>query len=472
MKNSHVFKSEIDRWFEQNREQMIDDICELISIRSVRGNPEDGKPFGAGPAMALEKAAGLIKSRGFNVTNFDNYMITADINGQEPELGILAHLDVVCEGTGWNTDPFRAEIIDGRLYGRGTSDDKGPAVAALYAMSAVRDIAPNLTRGCQLILGSAEETGSEDLAYYRKKEKMPPYVFTPDADFPVINIEKGRFAPGFAANWEENINLPRIISIKGGDTTNIVPNFASAIIEGMQADAVEKLCAEFSKKTGAAISASASDGQIQIEARGSSAHAAHPEDGINAQTALLSMLTSMPFAESEGFERLCALAKLFPHGDTSGNASGIAMQDEISGKLTLNFGVLRYDITGLEGTIDIRMPVCAPEEDIADKIDKLLYFSGIRTKDRTTLTLCHHVDEKSEFVQTLLNVYEEYTGEKGYCRAVGGGTYVHGIPGGVAFGCAMPEIDYKIHGANEFIGVDEIILSAKMFAAVILDMCL
>jgi succinyl-diaminopimelate desuccinylase len=72
-------------------------------------------------------------------------------------------------------------------------------------------------------------------------------------------------------------------------------------------------------------------------------------------------------------------------------------------------------------------------------------------------------------VRSLLRIYEEYTGEAGSCLSIGGQTYVHGIPGGVAFGCAFPGVDCRIHGANEYIGVDELILSAKMFTQAIID---
>ena len=237
----------IEAYFEAHQQEMLEDICRLVRIRSVREPAEPGKPFGHGPWLALEEARKLLEEKGFAVRNFDHYVMDADLpgkDGKEPMLGILAHLDVVEEGRGWTMNPYEPVIKDGCIYGRGTADDKGPAIAGLYAMMAAREIEPELTRGVRLILGSAEETGSQDLDYYLAREKAPEWCFSPDADFPVINIEKGRYAPAFSAKWEAQTQLPRVKYAKGGATVNIVPQNAEALVEGvaeaiMQSDATK-----------------------------------------------------------------------------------------------------------------------------------------------------------------------------------------------------------------------------------------
>ena len=193
-KSDPNFRQRLDDWFDTHLNELLSDLRELIAIRSVEGAPSAGKPYGDGPAQALSKASQLLEQYGFTVYNFENRVITADLNEKTPALGILAHLDVVEEGTGWNTDPFELTITEngGMLLGRGVSDDKGPAVAALYAMRAVRELFPELSAGCRLILGSAEETGMDDLKHYSAAHKYPPYVFSPDADYPLINTEIGR----------------------------------------------------------------------------------------------------------------------------------------------------------------------------------------------------------------------------------------------------------------------------------------
>ena len=167
-------------------------------------------PFGRGLADALALALGMVKELGLASRNFDNYVGTADLNDRETRLGILAHLDVVGEGAGWSSPPYAAYVKDGMLYGRGAQDDKGPLVAALYAMKAVRDLGLPLRFNARLIMGTDEETDSADLAYYAARERFPPMTFSPDASFPVINGEKGHFSPVFEAHWAEGGALPRV----------------------------------------------------------------------------------------------------------------------------------------------------------------------------------------------------------------------------------------------------------------------
>jgi len=339
----------------------------------------------------------------------------------------------------------------------------------MYAMYCVRDLFPDLKHGVQILLGSAEETGFDDIISYRETNILPPNVFTPDAGFPLINVEKGRYVQAFGAKWEKSKELPRIVSITGGKTQNVVPNHATAVIEGFSKDEAETFCKEFTTKTGVNLSVS-EELMLTITAEGTAAHASMPERGNNAQTALIKMLTSMPFAESESFLNLKALDRLFPHGDNHGKALGVDMKDDIAGRITVNFGVLRFDELEFSGNFDSRTPICADKTDLTDMTRYALENEGLSVSYFDIIE-SHHVPEDSRFVKNLLRVYEEYTGKPGYCYAMGGLTYAHGIPGGVAFGCTMPDDDNRVHGASEYISKEQLILSAKMFAMSIVDFC-
>lgn len=471
MKNNSDMRTKIDAWFDQHADELIKDVGKLVAVKSIRGEALPGKPYGEGPAAALQAASAILKEKGFDAQNFENHVITADLNGQAPLLGVLAHLDTVGVGEGWKTDPFTAKTVDGLLYGRGVIDNKGPAVAAIYALKAVSEIAPALEKGCRLIIGSAEETGHDDLIHYSKSNKMPPNVFTPDASYPVVNLEKGRFVPTFGTTWTESKTMPRVVSIKGGESTNVVPNYAEAVVEGeLPLAYIQALCVVLSSKTGALMSAARYHDGIKITSSGKAAHAMMPAEGINAQTTLLSVLAELPLAESACRTSINALNKLLPFGDTSGKALGITMQDDISGELTLNFGVLSLDLNGFTADFDCRSPKCATGENLDDIAIKALKDAGFTVSD-VNKTACHHTPEDSVFVQTLLKIYETYTGKKGECLALGGQTYVHDIDGGVAFGPAFPGVDNRLHGANEFIAVSDLILSAKMYTQIIIDMC-
>jgi succinyl-diaminopimelate desuccinylase len=463
-------RGKIDDWFYGRAASMIADIDRLVRIQSVRGDALPGKPYGEGPAAALEAASEILRSKAFQVKNFENRVITVDLNEHEPALGILAHLDIVPAGEGWDSNPFELVVRDGVLCGRGTADDKGPAVAAIYAMCAARELAPELEKGCRLMLGSAEETGHDDMECYMKAHRMPPNVFSPDSDYPVVNLEKGRYVPSFGVEWTEEKAMPRVVSIKGGDTANVVPRHAEAVVEGMALEDIDALCGSFSRKTGAVLMAEPWGEAVRITSEGRASHAMAPSKGINAQTALLSLLAVLPLAESRSFSAIRSLNRLFPHGDTSGTALGVAMDDELSGELTLNFGVLAMTATGISGNFDSRLPVSVTEENMVAVADAMLRDAGFLVFNRQR-THCHHTPAESRFVQTLLRVYQEHTGLEGACLSFGGQTYVHNIDGGVAFGCSMPGVDNRLHDANEFIEIENLILSAKMFTQVILDMC-
>ena len=223
-----------EEYFNIHKDEMINDIFKLIRIKSDRGEAKEGMPFGEGPAKALEEALSIAASMGFNTKNYENYVGTVDFNEKEKALDILAHLDVVPVSDEWTvTKPFEPIIKDGKLYGRGASDDKGPAVTALYAMKAVKDLNIPLNKNVRLILGTDEECGSSDIKYYYDREEEAPMTFSPDADFPLINVEKGSFKPEFRAEFVEDKKLPRIVSVNSGIKVNVIPDRASAVIEGI-----------------------------------------------------------------------------------------------------------------------------------------------------------------------------------------------------------------------------------------------
>ena len=451
--------------------EMVRDLATLVAIPSVKGEPAEGMPFGEGPYNALMESKKLAEEMGFATKNFDNYVVSAEMNDKEAYLGILAHVDVVSECSGWTFPPYEGPVQDGRIYGRGSADDKGPAVVALWAAKAARELNPNLSKGCRIILGSAEETGSEDLAYYLPKEPAPPVSFSPDAEYPVINIEKGGYKPIFGAKWEEERALPRVTAIHGGTTTNIVTRECDAYVEGLALADVQAVCAKHQEKTGVEFTAVEENGLVHVHTLGVSAHAASPEGGKNAQIAMVGMLADLPLAQSRGQKAICDMARLFPFGDNYGAAMGVNIEDEKSGKLTLVFSKLQFGLTGFEAQFDSRCPICATEATVKNVVEKQFADCQFEFIARNRMSAPHYTPEDSPLVQTLLKTYERYTGLKGECLAIGGGTYVHDIEGGVAFGCALPGTDNRMHGADEFAVIDELMVSAKMFTQIILELC-
>lgn len=466
-----MYQEQIEAYFSDKQQQILEDICRLVRIKSEREEPKPNMPFGEGPCKALLEAQKMMDEKGFRTKNFDNYVVTGEINEHPAYLGILAHADVVSEGSGWTVPPYEGTVKDGCIYGRGTADDKGPAVVAMWALKAAQEINPNMSKGVRLIIGSAEETGSEDLDHYLPLEPAPPFSFSPDAEYPVINIEKGGHGPVFGRKWEESKALPRVTAIHGGTTKNIVTRECDAFVEGMSAAEIKAVCEKHEAATGVKFTVAEENGAVHIHTLGASAHAASPETGKNAQIAMVEMLADLPLAESECKDAICDMARLFPFGDNYGEALGVAQQDEISGRLTLVFSKLQLDLNGFEAQYDSRCPICATNENMRDVALKALTDCSFEILKKPNMFKPHHTPAESPFVQTLLSSYEKYTGLKGECLAIGGGTYVHSIEGGVAFGCALPGTDNRMHGADEFAVIDELMVSAKIFTQVILEMC-
>ena len=462
-------KDKISAFIDAQREDFIRDLKSLVDIKSVREAPGEGMPFGKGPARALEEAIKISASHGFDTINFENY--AGEITyGENPELMLLAHLDVVDEGDFCTYEPYNMKIVDGTAYGRGTTDDKGAMLCCLYAMKAARELFGEPKKGVRLVMGCGEETGSEDMDYYFSKREKLPYTLSPDADYPLINLEKGRFAPRFtktADNGGDRI----VTAFCGGTTGNIVPCKSSAVLKGITAAEAEESIRAVSERTGVEFTATEENGALTISALGVSAHAAHPVNGNNAQTALISLINTLPLSENEATQTFRALEKLFPHGETDGASAGVKMSDKTSGELTLNFGVLHFEDGVFTGSLDLRCPLCANEQNVKNVIAKAFSQNGIAFVGDPAMVPVHYVPEDAPVIKTALKVFEEYTGLKGECLAIGGGTYVHDIEGGVAFGIEFHGTDYRIHGADEFAVIDELLLTAKMYAAIIYELC-
>ena len=456
---------QIDEFIEDNTENMISDLASLVAIPSVRGAREDGYPFGREPARALEKFLEIAKRMGFAVKNHENYVGTVDFFQKgEPTLGILCHLDVVPVGTGWASPPFELARRRGYLYGRGVIDDKGPAVSVLYAMYALKKLGVKLNENVRFIVGTDEECGSSDLAYYKKKEALPPRLFTPDGSYPIINIEKGVVRGAFEAQIA-SVGEKTVLSLCGGDVVNAVPGTCTATVKGF--DAAE-IAAAAEKIGGATFTIDEKDGSAEILCAGKSAHASLPQGGTNAITAMIKLLASLDTDDgvSAVFDEL---SHIFVYGETDGASVGIKMSDKISGALTFVHSMASYDGKTYSGKFDIRFPVTQSSAAVREKIEKALACRGVKLTEWNGVEP-HYVDGNSDFVKTLLETYEHVTGKRGRCIAIGGGTYVHDT-NGVAFGAEFIGDKNNMHGANERMSIKLFKMNVRMYADAIIRLC-
>ena len=431
-------------------DNLVQDLRGCIALRSVLDESKctQEHPFGAKLTEALDYFLASASKMGFRTKNIDNMVGYAEM-GEGPKLvGVLAHLDVVPEGelAAWTYPPYAAEIHDGIIYGRGVVDDKGPAFAALHAMKALRDSGVKLGCRVRVIVGIDEETGSRCMVRYNKTEETPTLSFSPDANFPLINAEKGRLYSNFEREFAAGGAGPALVSMKGGTRPNVVPDKAEAVFEGEFAPADEKALA-----AAQGVTVTRADGKTTVAARGIAAHAMNPEKGDNAIIKLFAALGKAKWQPQGAPEYAAEVAKSF--ADTRCTGLGLARTDEVSGPLTCNLAILNYADGKLTLSTDMRYPVTLSGDDLIRDYEKALKALGAK------LTVNAHgkplyVDAASPLIKKLLEAYKNITGIEDQPRSTGGGTYCRNFPNAVSFGPNFPgDVDLD-HQPDERVSLD------------------
>lgn len=460
-------REKIHAYIDAQRETMIDSLATLIRIPSVKEPPATDAPFGTECARALHHTLALAEQLGMATKNLDNYIGYAELGEGDSLFGLLCHLDVVPEGDGWIHPCFGAEIEDGKMYGRGVLDDKGPALSALYAMAAIREAGIPLKRRVRLLLGCDEESGWEDIAYYRQHDVLPDMAISPDGGYPVVNVEKGILQVALRGEWAAASEERRLLSIIGGTRPNVVPGKAEAVVAGVTIEEIRGAINALSSEIAIDFDVQEASGGASITAIGLGAHASHPEMGRNAISGLLQLLNRLALDANGGRDTVARLAAAFPLDGHDGHAVGIRMEDQISGPLTCNLGLIEGGDGMLQATVDLRIPLSASSEAIM----QLLGSETGLSSTLTSFSAPHYVSEKSELVQTLLDVYAKETGLPSYCYAIGGGTYARAIENAVTFGCLFPGEADTMHQPEECVSLDNFILNTKIIAAAIVALC-
>ena len=461
----------LDKRIDELQGELIADIQKWVSIPSVQGAPEAGKPFGGVVASMLDLALETGRKYGFETRNVDYYAGDISMGSGEETMGMLAHLDVVPAGEGWHHDPFGGEIADGRIFGRGTIDDKGSALCALYAMRAVKECGIPLKDGVRLILGCDEETGMSDMRYYASKYKMPDYGFSPDAEFPLINIEKGGVNALLIRDCEgeADADIP-VLSIHAGKRPNVVPAYAEAVVDYRKAgfDRINAQIEEIAKENNWQLRAKdLGDGTACISADGILSHGSLPENGLNACGIVLIALNKMNAGGGSREAIRFAAEKLGLEPD--GASLNIKQADELSHHLSCNMGIVNFDGKRFEITLDIRYPLCATESDIMGNICMAASDYGFAVSCISHHTPLH-VPAEHKIVRGLLKVYNEIMHADAKPLAIGGGTYSRMMPNTVAFGVVFPDQEDCCHIADEYIEIDRLTTIVRLYAHAIVEL--
>lgn len=458
----HILNEYIDKVFDQ----LVADTQGFIAIESTLDESSAGSmaPFGKGIQEALEYALSKADSMGFETKNLDGYAGYAQLGNEGDLVGILAHVDVVPAAGEWMVPPYSGNIVDDKLYGRGSLDDKGPAMACLYAMRAIKECKLPFTKRARLLLGTDEETLARGIYYYLDREEAPVCGFSPDAEFPVIHAEKGIIRSQYILPCADK----DILFVEAGARLNVVPDRACARLCGVTEEEILFCVNDLSLRT--KVTAAKDDGGcINVEVRGIASHASNPEDGINAIQDLLLLLKALyPNTDSELKKCIHALADALKD-ETNGASAGLSCCDNVSGALTINTAILHINPENSVCKFDIRYPVTHDGEDILHKLEilaKKCFVNYELIQHKASL----YVEKDRPFIKDLQKAYEESIGETAECIAIGGGTYCRYVKNTVSFGPVFPGQPDLVHQANEYISLEDLKKITKIYAQAIYNM--
>ncbi|HFU4078664.1 TPA: dipeptidase PepV [Streptococcus suis] len=456
--------------FDKRKDEFLADLFDLLRINSERDDSQADvqHPFGPGPVRALDKFLEIAERDGYPTKNVDNYAGHFEFGEGDEVLGIFGHLDVVPAGSGWNTDPYEPQIIDGKLFARGSSDDKGPTMACYYGLKIIKELGLPTSKKVRFIVGTDEESGWADMDYYFEHVglPLPDFGFSPDAEFPIINGEKGNIT-AYLHFAGENSGAAKLHSFTGGLRENMVPESATAIISGELADLDSKLAAFTAAYSLNADAETLENGQVQVTVIGKSAHGSTPEEGVNGATYLAKFLSQFAFdGAAKAYLDLAGQVLLEDH---DGQKLGVAIYDEQMGALSMNAGVFKFDETSSDNTIalNFRYPKNTNPETIKAGLEKLGVEAVSLSEHGHTPHYCP-IDDP--MVATLLSVYEKHTGLKGHEQVIGGGTFGRLLKRGVAYGAMFPGDVNTMHQANEFIEVEQLYRAAAIYAEAIYEL--
>lgn len=431
----------------QVRDDFLASLKTLISYPSVLNEGENGTPFGQAIQDVLEKTLEIAQEMGFQTyLDPEGYYGYAEIGQGEELLAVLCHLDVVPAGDleDWQTPPFEATLKDGWLIGRGVQDDKGPSLAALYAVKSLLDQGVTFTKRIRFIFGTDEETLWRCMNRYNQLEEKADLGFAPDSSFPLTYAEKGLLqvklhGPG----WEDR-------PLQAGRALNVVPDKATYKGERLEEllPVIEQSGVNYTEETGA------------VTVLGLSKHSKDAAEGVNAIVGLaesLSMIQPHP-------------ALLFISDAVGEDATGAALfgeiKDEPSGALSFNIATLSIDEERSEIGIDIRIPVLADKDALVERLTEVAASYQLQYEEFDYVAPLY-VPLDSPLVSTLMEVYQEETGDQTPAMSSGGATFARTMENCVAYGALFPDALQTEHQANERAKLDDLYRAMEIYAETI-----
>ena len=450
-------RRDIEAFTAEHEEAIFRDIARLVAIDSVEGAPEENAPFGRGPRQALDMGLQIARELGLDTADCDGRLGYAAVGGDgERYLATITHLDIVPVGEGWTGDPFIMREHEGWIIGRGVLDDKGPSVLCLYALKYLKDRGVALRYPVRALLGANEETGMGDLTYYLEHFPAPLFCFSPDANFPLCNGEKGIFHGRIVSR----LPLGDILDIHGGVAPNVIPDKAEATVRA------EKLVG-----SGEVEVCEREPGVWHLLAHGKGGHASLPAGTRNAIGVLVDYLLEHGVGDENDRSFLQLIRKL--HAASDGSGLGVQADDGKFEPLTIIGGVIGVENGHMFQTVDSRYPTNTSGEQIAEGIR--VHAAGIAEVEAGRSSAPFYMPLDNPAVQVCINAYNAVTGENAKPYTIGGGTYARHFPNAVAFGPEHPERpqpDFAgpIHGVDEAACKDWLLEALKVYILALIEL--
>ncbi len=454
--NNKELAAAVERWGREHRDELVRDIIHIVNYKSISRPGEGGYAFGTDCKLCADAMTALGKQYGFTTENDGYYTMSVLLEGKrEKEIGMLGHLDVVPEGTGWHYEPYQAIEKDGFVIGRGSSDNKGAVIMALYVMRCLKEMGIEFSHTLRLICGFNEEAGMKDVEHYLTMHEPPEYTIVTDGGWAMCIGEKGILT----ANLNQRITSGNLESMEGGVASNSVSGSAVVKLSGLNAQAVEMMAEGLED-----ISVCGEAGFTRIEAKGKAAHAAFPEGGESAIYKLNRFLTDHALVTGDAADAIKNLADLFQ--DEYGTGLGIAFEDDISGKTTCVGGLISYKDNVLTQNINVRYAIRHESERLLSDLKKACEERGIVIED-LDYSGPRYTDPEAPVTKMLLDVCHELLGEEYVPYTMGGGTHARKFPNALPYGPGGLKVENPFgnpHGIDEAVCIDSLIRSMGVYA--------
>lgn len=457
------------------KDDIVRETGELIKFKTFatdvpnRKNPEFIKQ--------KEYLRSLSEKLGLQFNDVDGYVQEIWIGDGQESFGLMSHSDVQpVAPEEWSHDPWSGDIIDGKIWGRGSVDDKGPIVAIMYGMRAILDSGFPLKKKIILLVGTDEESENEDVAEYLKRKKAPDQTIVVDSNFPVICAEKG-----WCGIW---LHIPKnagsskgkgllVTSIQSGFSPSIVPEKAIAKIVAQKMKAVDakkeiekKIKAFMQRRSGSKIEVTLVGDTLVVTAFGKTVHSAAPETGHNALMDLLVFLDNDLKVLPNAYGLMAKFAAQYIGFELDGKSLGIAHTDDFMGSVTVAGNMFATTDTSVMFMFNFRVPrgieQATIERELQSRFDSFGKKHGFTFSDTRYIGKAHYFDPQSPFVQKLLTIYNSVTKENRKAQSIGGGTYAHRLPNAVVFGPALPDEEYLGHQPNEYFLISTLIKNIEI----------